>query len=84
MSHLTRAMRLLNMLRRLRIRAYTTEELADIYGLSTRTIRADLQELSGYPEYAPLICKVCWSVEDMGLGPVARSTSEGNLQESCR
>lgn len=67
MSHLTRAMRLLDMLRRLRDRAYTTEELAGIYGLSTRRIQKDLQELSGYPEYAPLIYKSCWSIEEVGV-----------------
>jgi len=64
MSHLTRAMRLIDMLRRLKDRAYTTEELAEIYRVSQRQVRRDLQELSSYPEYAPLIGKMQWSYEE--------------------
>ena len=64
MSHLTRAMRLIDMLRRLKDRAYTTEELAEVYGMSQRQVRRDLQELSSYPEYAPLIGKMQWSYDD--------------------
>jgi len=65
MSHLTRAMRLIDMLRRLKDRAYTTEELAGIYGVSQRRIQEDLQELASYPEYAPLTWKVQWCLHDL-------------------
>jgi len=82
MSHLTRAMRLLDMLRRLRVRGYTTEELAGVYGVSVRTVQADLQELGGYPEYAPLMCKVVWWSAEQ-IGAIDPAESEPNLEESC-
>jgi len=63
MSHLSRAMRLMDMIERLKERqrrgqGYTSQELAELYNVSQRTIQNDIQELRQYPEYATLIRRI--------------------------
>ena len=65
-SHLRRARRLMDMVRRLRDRAYTVRELAELYNVSERTIRADILELQGEPFYLPAMRRVVtmWRIGD--------------------
>lgn len=52
-----RAMRLLRLLDLLRERGWTTQELAERFGVSQRTIQRDILDLQGHPVYAPLITR---------------------------
>lgn len=53
-----RVLRMFQIVRLLQERPFTTDELAERFGVSTRTIRRDLLELQLEPVFAPLVCKV--------------------------
>jgi len=53
-----RALRLMDIVRRLKDRRYTAQELASLYAVHRRTIQRDLAELQAFPEYAPLVYSV--------------------------
>jgi len=55
-----RAVRLVALMRLLDDRCYTTDELAEEFGVSARTIRRDLLDLQGEPLFYPLTTKVIW------------------------
>ena len=50
-------MRLIDMMKKLRERSWTVGELAEPYGISSRTIHRDLLELQGEPVYLALECE---------------------------
>ena len=50
----TKAVRLVDMMRRLKERPYTTQQLCELYGVSPRTVQRDLLTLEGEPFYVPL------------------------------
>ena len=60
MPYVKKSLRLLDIAQRLKGRAYTVEELAELYGVSRRSICRDLQDLAGEPVYAPLVAKRYW------------------------
>ena len=58
-----RCMRLMDLIERLRDRRSTTRELAQEYGVSERTIRKDIQDISGHPRYAPVMQVRAWELK---------------------
>jgi predicted DNA-binding transcriptional regulator YafY len=66
---LPRAARLHVMARLLRARSRTAEELADLMGVSLRTIQRDLMTLQTAPFYMPLVREVRWSVMERASEP---------------
>ncbi len=59
-THLCRAVRLVQLIDLLRDRCYTTDELAERFGVSQRTIQKDLYDLTGDPLYVPLVDRHVW------------------------
>ncbi len=51
-----RALRLIQIISLLHERPRTVGELADHFAVTERTIYRDLADLSGEPQYAPIVC----------------------------
>jgi len=60
MDHVCRAARLIQIMQALKERCYSTEELAERFGVSPRTIRKDLLDIQGEPLYFPVISRYVW------------------------
>jgi len=66
MNSCSRAFRLIELMRLLNQRCYTTEELAEHFGVSERTIQRDLLDIQGEPLRYPVINRQVWQSMELG------------------
>lgn len=60
-----RCLRLMDIIQCLEERPHTTNELAERYQVSPRTIRDDLMLIQGHPRYAPLVQFRGWKLVNL-------------------